>query len=100
MWRPTNPSAPDCPNKDTFADDCFDGFDMDTLERKVTLGSNNEKTCCSDVTYGEDGIQRGSSPSCTRYTNTGSTKGWSNMFALNYEVGLTHKFELDEVAFR
>ena len=25
---------------------------------------------------------------------------WSNMFALNYEVALTHKFDIDEVAFR
>lgn len=100
VWRPTSPSAEDCPNRDQLSDDCFDGFDMDTLERKVTLGSNKEQRCCGDVTFGKDGIQRGASTSCARFTDKTDTKGWSNMFALNYEVGLTHKFDLDEVAFR
>ena len=45
-----------------------------------------------------EGIQIGGK--CSHFTDKSQTQGWSNMFALNYEVGFTHKFDIDNETFR
>ena len=92
VWRPTKANAEDCLNFGQMTKPCFDGWDENN-KRKVA-----DNNCCRDATFTPEGIQVGGK--CQAFVDRTKTSGWSNSFALNYEVGLTHKFDLDPVAFR
>ena len=95
VWRPTANNQDDCPNVDQISYTCYGGYDSSTGEKIINSNSGKATRCCGDVTFDKNGIQKGAS--CSTTTSDGR---WSNMFALNYEVALTHKFDIDEVAFR
>ena len=100
VWRPATTSSPDCPNRDLIRYPCYGGYDKETSKRVIGgKGNAKSKKCCLNVTFDQNGIQKGGD--CAASVNpTSKSWGWSNMFALNYEVGLTHKFDLDPVALR
>ena len=58
---------------------------------------------CKGVSFTDDGIQIGGKqikkvrnrPMGSIDQGKGNTFGWSNMFALNWEVGMAYKFDLD-----
>ena len=58
---------------------------------------------CKGVSFTDDGIQIGgkrirkvrNKPMGSIDQGKGNTFGWSNMFALNWEVGMAYKFDLD-----
>jgi len=94
VWRPTQASSVDLPNKGVTRQHCYGGWDTETKTRFNRKWGN----CCNDATWTPEGIQIGGK--CSHFTDKSETQGWSNMFALNYEVGFTHKFDIDNETFR
>ena len=70
------------------------------MTRKV---SDSRK--CNGVSFTDDGVQIGgkpikklrSTPMGSIDQGKGNTFGWSNMFALNWEIGMAYKFDLDPI---
>merc|ERR1711874_727338 len=94
FFRPTKAAGFGGPNKGVMMKSCWNGNDEDG---KPTVRKNDG--FCKDVWFDERGVQHGS-----KRTRSGSysktEKGFgvglgSNMFALNYEIGLYKKFDID-----
>ena len=92
-WRPSMPTAPDCPNREKIMPDCFDKFENGQRQIKTDHS-------CKDIQFSPEGVQIGNSGTINVDTSDAGTGGWSNMFMLNYEAGMYKKFDIDEAAMR
>lgn len=97
-WRPTMPSADDCPNREKIMKECYGNWENGQRQTKT---SGTWARLCKDVHFSPEGIQIGSSPGSINIdTSSSGTGGWSNMLMLNYEAGMYKKFDIDDVAMR
>ena len=90
VWRPGRLESAKSGENEVMTS-CFGGFDENNKRVKNKENSCGEK----EITFTPVGIQKGFSPSGKH-----SGRVWSNMFLLNYEVGLYKKFGIDDVAMR
>ena len=88
---PTLRRVPDGPGEDAGAFDCEDG--IDDIGNIIVKSS----AACADATFDKNGIQKGG-----RVLNKQSTvgSGWSNQFALPYEISFYLKFNITGPAHR
>ena len=63
---------------------------------KTTSRAVKDVPSCQGVTFTPEGIQVGDADAMKEAPKRG-TYGWSNMFALNWEVGMALKFDLDPI---
>ena len=96
-WRPTMPTADDCPNREKVMKDCYGKWENG---RRETRSNGAFARLCKDVHFSPEGIQIGDATTIHIDKNPRGTGGWSNMFMLNYEAGMYKKFDIDDVAMR
>ena len=91
-WRPTVQQDGEAPNQEKIVTSCYNGMDESGNYKNAT------KEGCENAYFTKEGVEVGGQnhkrPTGRKYAQ------WTNQFLLNWEVGMTHKFDVDPETFR
>ena len=96
VLRPTSAYHDDSPNPGVGIFNCYNGLDLEGKPKVTEFYPDGVPNLrCKGVSFNDSGIQLGGGVFRKRYG-----LGWSNMFALPYEINLYREFEQDKISKR